>query len=209
MVAKRSHEDAFKRKPLHNVKLDDFHARYTAYKVLEPCVLRYDNRTEKGFLIKTMQNFEYKIAESIIKETGISGTSFTSQKKATKTELIELFSNLSVNDIWSATFFKQDLESNWSVELVTKIQSMEKDVAEKYVKKNFTKFGKILRDLVGQKIVSKSDNNYYMVRDLNVHFNELIVHNDPETAAKNSIRRLDVNMLQSLIFNNVKYTLKK
>lgn len=208
MTVKRSHEEAFKREPLcKSIKVGDFYAHHSVYKVLNPCETKDDNLVTTGFTIKTTQNSNFKFAESVIKETGTSATSYTSQKKATKTELIELFSNLSVNDIWHATFFKQDQDENWQAELVAKIQSMEKDVAVKYVKKEFTKFGKILRDLVGQKIVSKSNNNYYMVRDLNLHFDELNT-NDPAIAAKNSIRRLDVNTLLSLVFNGVKYVLK-
>lgn len=62
--------------------------------------------------------------------------------------------------------------------------------------------------MVGQKISLKSDNNYYMVRDLNIYFDELSKSNDIDTAVRNSIRKLDINTLQSLIFNNVKYILK-
>lgn len=112
-----------------------------------------------------------------------------------------------MNDIWFATFFKQNTDNNWQDELVAKIQSMEKDDAVKYVKKDFNTFGKSLRELVGQKITLKSDNNYYMVRDLKLHFDELNTKNLKE-AAKKSIRNLDVNTLQSLIFNGVKYILK-
>lgn len=71
---------------------------------------------------------------------------------------------------------------------------MNKNDAVKYVKKDFTKFGKLLRELAGQKLALKSDNNYYA--------------NEWSKDSSNSTRRLDVNTLQSLIFNNIKYVLK-
>lgn len=200
MASKRSYEEAFKRKPLQNVKVDDFYVDHTVYKVIK------SSDTDDFFDIITTQNSNFQFGESVIKETATSATLYTSVKKATKTELIELFSNLSINDIWFATFFKHDKDKNWQDEIVIKIQSMEKDDAVKYMKKNFASFGKITRELAGRKIVLKSDNNYYMVQDLNIYFEELKT-NEPETAAKKSIRRLDVNTLQSLIFNNVKYLL--
>lgn len=201
MALKRSYEEVFKRKPLHCVKVDDFYVEHTVYKV---------NRRlgeSDSFSIKTAGNSLFSYGESVIKETSTSATIYTTEKKATKTELIELFSNLSLNDIWFATFLKYDNERSWQDELVTKIQSMGKDDAVKYVKKDFSTFGKSLRELAGQKITLKSDNNYYIVRDLNIYFDELKT-NGLEAAAKKSIRKLDVNTLQSLIFNNVKYILK-
>lgn len=201
MAPKRSFSDAFKRHPLHNVKVDDYYVEHTVYKVTK------ENELTKFFDVKTMQNSRFQYHENVIKETATSATSFTSERKACKTELVELFSNLSVNDIWFATFLKQNTEQNWQEQLVNKIQSMKKDDAVKYVKKDFTTFGKIARELVGQKIALKSDNNYYMVRDLNIYFDELTT-NGVETAEKKSIRQLDVNTIQTLIFNGVKYILK-
>lgn len=199
--SKRVYEDAFKRKPLDYVKVEDFYVEHTVYKVIK----RSDGRDQ--FEIKTTENSNFEYGESVIKETSVSATIFTSEKKATKTELIELFSNLSINDIWFATFFKFDKDKNWQDELAAKIQSMKKEDASKYIKKNFTTFGKLTRDLTGQKIALTSDNNYYTVRDLNIYFDEL-ESKDLDAAVKNSIRKLDVNTLQSLIFNNVKYVLK-
>lgn len=201
MDLKRSYEEAFKRKtPLHTIEIDDFLVEHTIYKVINKCgSFSHD--------IKTSENRNFSYGDSVIKETATSATVYTSERKATKTYLIELFSSLSLNDIWFATFFKQNTDNNWQDELVTKIQSMEKDNAVKFVKKDFNTFGKSLRELVGQKITLKSDNNYYMVRDLKLHFDELNTKNLKE-AAKKSIRNLDVNTLQSLIFNGVKYILK-
>lgn len=201
MAPKRSFEDAFKRQPLQEVKVDDFYVEHTIYKVTK------ENEISKFFDVKTTQNSKFQYHDNVIKETATSATLYTSERKACKTELVELFSNLSVNDIWFATFLKLEKDRNWQEELVQKIQSMKKDDAVKYVKKDFTTFGKINREIVGQKIDLKSHNNYYTVRDLNIYFDELKA-NGIESAEKNSVRQLDVNTIQSLIFNNVKYVLK-
>lgn len=204
MTLKRSYGDAFKRQPLHHVLEDDFYVEHTVYKVIGPC----EGTHNRGFFnIKTSQNSNFDYGESVIKETAISATQYTNVKKVTKTTLIELFSDISINDIWFARFFTYDKNNEWQEKLVTKIQSMEKDDAVKYVKKDFTTFGKSIRELVGRKIALKSDNNYYLVCDLNIYFEELRTFS-PETAAKNSTRNLDVNSLRSLIFNNTKYILK-
>lgn len=197
--------DAFKRKPLEKVVAGDFYVEHTVYKVLHQAPR--ENGKER-FYIRTMQNNRYNYEEITIKELATSMSTFASVEKVTKTVLIELFSNLSVNDIWFATFLKQEQEKNWQEELVGTIQSMEKEEAVKFVKKDFATFGKVKRELAGQKIALKSPNNYYMVRDLNIYFDELEKCNSVDQAARTSIRNLDVNTLQSLTFNNVKYELK-
>lgn len=197
--------DAFKRQPLQKVEVGGFYVEHTVFKILNHAP---PQRGFKRFYIKTMQNKEYDYVESIIKELSTAMSTYASVEKLTKTALIELFSNLSVNDIWFATFLKQDQEKNWQEELVVKICSMEKEDAVKYVKKDFPSFGKVKRELAGQKIALKSANNFYMVRDLNIYFDELEKSKSVDQAAKTSIRNLDVNTLQSLVFNNVKYELK-
>lgn len=197
---KRSYDDAFKRRPMNSIQTGDFCVEHTVYKIVRP-------KAGDLFDVKTDQNKDFSYHGSVIKGTSTSGTLYTSTKKATKTELIELFSDLSINDIWLAEFFKLERENDWQLELVGKIQSMNKDDAVKYVKKDFATFGKIKREIIGQKILVKSANNYYTVRDLNIYFDQL-PHAGVELAAKNSIRILDVNTLQSLIFNGVKYILK-
>lgn len=199
---KRIYEEAFEHKKLQCIKVDDFYVEHTVYKVIKK-----QEYPDVSYSIKTAQNCNFMYGESVIKGTAASATSYTCEKKATKSELIELFSKLSMNDIWFATYLTQDKDKNWQEELAMKIQSMSKDDAVKYIKKDFTTFGKSSRELAGQKSSLHSDNNYYMVRDLNIYFEELKT-NDPTIAAKNSIRLLDVNTLQSLIFNNVKYILK-
>lgn len=47
-----------------------------------------------------------------------------------------------------------------------------------------------------------------MVRDLEIHFNLLNDDKSVDEAHRQSIRNLDVNTLQFLIFNGVKYILK-
>lgn len=201
MASKRTYDDAFIYRPLQTVKIGDFYVEHNVYKVIDQISL-------EAFHIKTMQRSCFDYGENVIKETATSATLYTCVKKATKTQLIELFSCLSINDIWHASFLKQSQDNTWQDDLVTKIQSLEKNDALKYVKKNFATIGKTPRELTGQKIALKSDNNYYEVRDLNIYFDELDT-NGAELAAKNSTRKLDVNTLQSLIFNGVKYVLKK
>lgn len=201
LKTKRTYDDAFKRRPLDSIQTGDFCVEHTVYKVVRP-------RAEDFFDVKTDQNRDFSYHASVIKGTSTSGTLYTGTKKATKTELVELFSNLSINDIWHAEFFKLEKEKDWQQELVEKIQSMNKDEAVKLVKKDSATFGKIKREITGQKILLKSSNNYYTVRDLNIYFEDL-ANTGVELASKNSIRTLDVNTLQSLIFNGVKYILKK
>lgn len=205
---KRCYDDAFKRRSMDSIRTGDFCVEHTVYKVVGPNV-KVDSLDSMDFFdVKTDQNKDFSYHVSIIKGTATSGTVYTTTKKATKTELIELFSNLSINDIWHAEFFKLDKEKDWQEELVGKIQSMNKEEAVKYLDKNFATFGKIERQITGQKLILKSNNNFYTVRDLNVYFKDL-ENNSVELATKNSIRTLDVNTLQSLIFNGVKYILKK
>lgn len=204
MSTKRLHAEAFERKKLQSVKIQDFYVEHTVYKVLKR---EKSSITSPMYDIQTAENSKFSYGKSIILETATSATAYTSEKKATKTELIELFSNLSLNDIWFAIYYTHDKDSGWQEKMIEKIQSMNKDNAMEFVKNEFKTFGKTKRELVGQKINLKSDNNYYIVRDLNIHFDELLI-SGPMTAAKKSIRNLDVNTLQCLIFNGVKYLLK-
>lgn len=126
----------------------------------------------------------------------------------TKTDLITLFSELSKNDIWKAVFYKRETEKKWEEELVAEIKAMQQDDVVQYIKKNFETIGKVSREMIGQKLFQMSDNNYYLVRDLDIYFDELQKSSKPTMADKKSIRKLDVNSLQSLIFNGVKYMLK-
>lgn len=64
------------------------------------------------------------------------------------------------------------------------------------------------RTIIGHKISTTSQNNYLLVRDLEEHFKQLEEENDVDKAEKKSISNLDVNTIQYLIFNGVKYVLK-
>lgn len=197
---KRSFEKAFERKRLDQVTIGDFCIENTVFKVLSGV---------NGFFdIKTSRNSKFNYGISVIKETSTSATIFSEEEQVTKTHLIQLFSTISINHIWTAEFYKYDTDKSWSEKLVTKIQQMEKGVAIDYVKRDISKFGKISRALKGQKLSVSSDNNYYHVRDLEIYFEELEKSSNIANAAKKSIRNLDVNTIQSLIFNGVKYTLK-
>ena len=186
---KRLYDEAFNRKKLQSVKVDDFYVEHTVYKVLRAL------RTESSntYAIKSAENKNFYYDDYVIRETATSATAYTSQKKATKTELIELFSILSLNDIWFAVYYTQDKDNSWQEKMVEEIQSMDRDNALKFMKKGFTTFGKTMREIVGQKINLKSDNNYYTVRDLKIHFDELSDSCTPSMAEKKSIRKLDVN----------------
>lgn len=203
MELKRTYDEAFKRSPMNFVKEDDFYVEHTIYKATKPQF----NAKNFFFNINTTENLKFEYHESVIKGTATSATMYTMEKKATKTELIELFSLISINDIWNVKFLKNNDDPNWQADLVAQIQSMNKDDAVKYVKKDFKTFGKTTRELIGQKVALRSDNNYYTVRDLSIYFDEMD-KNGVEEAGKKSIRKLDVNTIQSLIFNNIKYTLK-
>lgn len=206
ITKKRVYDEAFERKKLQSVQVNDFYVEHTVYKVLKRAEMKTSDHTT--YSIRTGENSKFSYSESIIMETATSATAYTNEKKATKTELIELFSKLSLNDIWFAVYYTQDKDNSWQEKIVEKIQSMNKNDALKFVKSDFTTFGKTQRELAGQKIDSKSDNNYYIVRDLNIHFEELSSNKPVSMAAKKSIRMLDVNTLQCLIFNGVKYSLK-
>lgn len=201
---KRLYDNAFERRNLNCIENGDFHIRHSLYKVLKQSVT-----SNKGqFLVQSEQNSRFHYGKEIIREQSTSATYYENEEKITKTEMIKLFNNLSIHDIWFAVYLKQDTTNDWQKELVTKIQGMSKDDAIKYVKKDFTNFGKLTRELAGKKILPTSDNNYYTVRDLKIYFEELDEGCDVEVAAKKSIRKIDVNTLQSLIFNSVKYVLK-
>lgn len=198
---KRLYKEDFDRKKLQSVQVGSFYVEHTIYNVLSEISGR-DN-----FVVKTSQNKKYDYGGNVIRETATSAATFSIKKKATKTELFELFSRLSCNDIWSAVYYIQDKDVSWQEKLIQKIKSFSEEDALKYIKKDFPTIGKTRREMIGQKVLLTSDNNYYTVRDLSVHFEELET-NKPEIAAKKSIRMLDVNTLQSLIFNDVKYILK-
>lgn len=200
---KRLYDEAFEHRKLQKVEINDFYVEHNVYKVFN-----VDNKLMKRKCeLKTDKNYKFFSDEDIILNAATSATAYTIEKKATKTELIEIFSSISINDIWSAVYYTLDKDASWTEKIVEKIQLMDKAAAMKFVEKNVPTFGKIERNLVGQKILLKSDNNYYTVRDLSIYFDEMDISN-PTNASKKSIRKLDVNTIQCLIFNGIKYSLK-
>lgn len=198
---KRSYDEAFQPKEVESVRLDDYFVDNTVYKT-SFCNLK------DYFTVRTMSNKVFDYHEDCIKKTSTSATCYNMEKKVTRTDLIKLFSMLSPRDVWTAVYYKYETDEKWEEKLVAEIQGMQKDDAVKYVKQRFRLFGKIERKLTGQKTSPSSDNNYYLVRDFDFYFEELKNGSDTTVSMKNSIRTLDVNTLQSLIFNTVKYTLK-
>lgn len=200
-MSKRTFEEAFDHQPLKDVKIGDFCVEITMFKV-EPSPYTHE------FNILTTENNKFIYGREIIVKLSKSATLFNSEELVTKTELIELFARISVSDVWSAEYQTFDKTKGWSKELASKIQNLPVNEAADYIKKNFGAFGKTNRKIVGHKIYATSDNNYYQVRDLQIHFDLLKEGKDVQAARKQSIRNLDVNSLQFLIFNGVKYVLR-
>lgn len=205
-MAKRgfNEEEVFQSKKLKCIKVDDIQARTTIYRVGRECA----KFGEAGFQVTTTDNDRFWTGRGVIEKQAKSATFYDKEEKLTKTDLNKLFAALSASDIWTAQFFKHEKDAAWEEDLVTKIQGMEKSDAVKFVKKHHETFGKVERQLTGLKLLPSSINNYYTVRDLENYFEALTEGVDVEIAQKNSIRKLDVNSLQYLIFNSVKYILK-
>lgn len=200
---KRTYEKAFVQKKLNTVKVGDFYSETTIYKVVNEMTSNKNN-----FNVITTANSKFQYGSKTITDVARSASIYESEMHLTKTDLIKLFSVISTHDVWSAVFYKLETETNWHDDLVTKIQSMEKKDAVKFMKMEFKTLGKTKRELTGNKLCMSSDNNYYTVRDLNLFFNELEKTGNSSQAEKISIRNLDVNTIQTIIFNGVKYTLK-
>lgn len=197
-MLKRTYEEAFERRFLKNVEVGDFYVKIDMFKV------QSGNNNEK-YRILTTENNNFKYDESVIIKRSKSATAFDQVKQFTKTQLVELFASISVNDVWSAEVKKYDKTDKWHKDLCEIIQGLPTGEASKFIKENFESFGKTSRRIIGHKINSNSVNNYYMVRDLEIHFGLIEEGVDVKIAQKNSIRNLDVNSIQYLIFNGVKY----
>lgn len=197
---KRSYDEAFERRFLNNVEVDDFYVKIDMFKVISKNCFAYN--------ILTTENDKFEYGANVITKRSKSATAFDREQSFTRTELIELFANISINDVWSAEYQTFDKSKEWQKELTTTIQGLSVDKAGEYIKKNFGSFGKINRTIIGHKINPDSDNNYYMVRDLAIHFDLLNEGKSVHEAHSQSIRKLDVNSFKFLIFNGVKYVLK-
>lgn len=186
---------------MQDVKVNEIFVKIDMFKVID--------RTEYGCSIITTEKNNFSYDDGVIKKRSKSATAFDQEQTFTKTELIELFACISINDVWSAQYQTFNKTAEWEKELAVTIQGLTVDQAAEYIKKNFGSFGKTSRTIVGHKINQSSGNNYYMVRDLAIHFDLLQEGKSIQEAEKRSIRNIDVNSLQYLIFNGVKYILKK
>lgn len=202
MSKRTSEAETFKYRKLNRVELNDYCVKIHIFQIDR------EKPWNRLFDITTTDNYKFQFGSEVIKNTSTSATLYEKVEKLTKTELIKLFSSLSIHDIWSSEFITNAKDDSWVEELMQKIRGMDEGEAKKYVKKNYTSFGKNRRQLTGQKILPNSENNYYTVRDLKIHFDALREGCGVETAQKTSIRKLDVNSIQYLIFNGVKYELK-
>lgn len=202
-MSKRTYEDAFERRFLNKVDKGDFYVKIDMFKVLN-----IKNRSTESYEIRTTENNEFSYGGNVIMQRSKSATAFNRVETFTKTELIELFACISINDVWSAEYLTFDKTKEWPINLTKTIQKLPVDDAVKYIKQNFGSFGKVSRSIIGHKVNPVSDNNYYTVRDLAVHFELLEGGKSVDIAHNQSIRKLDVNSIQFLIFNGVKYELK-
>lgn len=201
-MPKRVYKDAFKRKFLKNVKVDDIFVKLITYKVTS------QNELTEIYSITTTENEEFKYYGYDIKTRSKSATAFDEEQTVTKNKLMNLFANISTNDVWSAEYQTFDKTKEWYKELAQTIQGLPADKAGDYIKKNSRSFGKVNRKIIGRKINIDSINNYYMVHDLAKHFEIIEEGCGSDFAMDHSIRNLDVNSIQYLIFNGVKYISK-
>lgn len=137
-----------------------------------------------------------------------SATAFNREQLFTKTELIELLASISINDVWSAEYQTFDKTNDWQKELAVTIHGLSVAKASDYIKKHFGTFEKTNRTIIGHKINPVSDNNYYLVRDLAVHFDLLEKVKGVNEAENRSIRNLDVNT-STIFFKLVLFSLVK
>lgn len=199
-MSKRVYDQAFKRRFLNDVEVGGYYVKIDMFKVL--------SKHNKRFNIKTTENDKLVYDEGVIMKRSKSATAFDREQLFTKTELIELFASISINDVWSAQYKTFEKSTQWHKELAVEIKNKTVEEASTYIKNNFKSFGKADRMIIGHKISPNSDNNYYIVRDLSIHFDCLNDGKSIHEAESKSIRNLDVNTLDYLIFNGVKYTLK-
>lgn len=203
-MSKRTYEKAFERKILNKVEVGDF--------CVEICMFKVDKEIKNGFNdgynVTTTENKPFKYGFGVIEKRSKSATAFNQEQQFTKTELIQLFADMSIHEVWSAQYQTFNKTNEWQRELARTIKGQKIDEASEYIKKNFASFGKVSRTIIGHKINPTSVNNYYMVRDLTIHFDLLQEGKSMQDAHSQSIRNLDVNSLQFLIFNGVKYILK-
>lgn len=203
-MSKIVNDKIFKRKSLKKINLGDICVKIDMYRIL-----KQSKNYSCSYNIQTTDNDNFIYSDDIISKRSISATHFDTEEKITKTQIIEIFAKLSIHDVWCMEFKIYDNTTNWPTILSEKIKKMEVTEASEYIKNNFQSFGKIERKMIGQKVEMDSDNNYYLVRDLTIHFELLDKNSQIETAYKQSIRKVDVNSINYLIFNSVKYIVKQ
>lgn len=199
-MSKRMLEEAFKRKCVKKVRVGDFYVKNDIFKVKKNDFHHIFFTTIEGSIGK--YNYDYTLKEAK------SATAYDDNKVITKTQLKEIIDALSINDVWSVGYKKRVANNYWSSELWEDLQDMEDDEAASYIKKNYTTFGQVNRYLTCQKIVHNSINDYYTVRDLERHF-ELLERYGSDKAFEEPLQSLDLNSIQYLIFNKVRYSLKE
>lgn len=200
-MSKRTYADAFERRFLNSVEVGGYYIKIDMFKVL--------SKHGQKYKIKTTENDKFVYDEGVITKRSKSATAFIREEISTKTNLIELFSTISTNDVWAAEYETYDKSDDWQKEVASTIRELSIDKAGEFIKKNFKSFGKTKRFIIGHKINPNSDNNYYTVRDLSIHFDNLNEGKTISESESKSIRKLDVNSLNFLIFNNVKYIRSK
>lgn len=87
---KRSFEEAFEKKNLKSVKINDFYAETTIYKVEN-----VNSKEKEYYDVTTSLNSKFQYGYKTIKETATSASIYEIEKQVTKTELIKLFSQIS------------------------------------------------------------------------------------------------------------------
>lgn len=189
------YKDAFKRRFLNKVEVNDIFVKIDMYKVTSK------NELIDSYNITTTENDQFKYCGEVIKKRSKSATAFDQEQRLTKTKLINLFAGISINDVWSAQCQIFDHTEEWHDELAQTIQGLTAEKAGEYIKKNFRSFGKVSRNIIGCKINCNSVNS----NDLENHFELMDSGVNSSIALNDSIRNLDVNSLQFLIFNGVKY----
>lgn len=195
-------EDAFVRTDLEDIVENSYCVESSTYKILRK------TKERDGFVILTDRGKIHDFHNECIRYTAMSASAFRTVVKVTKTEIIEIFATIPFSDIWTATFYKKNIETDWAMNFVKEITKMSVEKAAAYTRSNIDTINKTERTMTGKKNSIKPNNNMYSVRDLVLYFDELTKSKDVKSAEKCSFRYLDVNSITTLIYNNIKYVKK-
>lgn len=204
LSVKRKLDDAFITSDIENIVENTYCVNHTIYKIL-----RKSDHRDDGFLILTDRGKRYTYDTACIRHTSMSASEYKAEVKVTKTEMIDIFAAIPFNDVWTATFYKKNLDTDWAMNFVNEIRKMDVEKAVAFTRSNIDNINKIERVMTGKKNNITSKNNMYSVRDVILYFDELSKTNDVKSAEKCSIRNIDVNSIIVLIYNNIKYVKKK